>query len=210
MEDKNNSQIETAEEMEAEKGHLVEVKEEQVREDVLKEYGFDPETDAEKIEKAVKREVAHRKSLSTAIGQKRAWREKATGNGKGNSPAPDNTGKDKGLSQEDVDRRVSETLEKRDLEALDYPDEIKASIAKLAKVEGISIKKALGDPYIVAKIEAHNKIKNANDASISRNNRQGGGSSGGDDLVPPDVDMSTKEGQAAYDKWKSDMVKKGY
>ncbi len=56
--------------MENQEDVLVTRKEEEVRESVISEYGFDPEVDAERISKLVERELESDKKLSSAIGAK--------------------------------------------------------------------------------------------------------------------------------------------
>jgi len=206
MEEEKNTQIESAEELEAEKEHLGEVKEDDIRNQVISEYGFDEDNDKERIDKLVQKEMGYKKSLSTAIGQKRKYRDEFT---KLKSSSQIDNGA-KNFKPEDLDKHVSEALEKRDLEALEYPDDIKNSISKVAKIEGVSIRKAMSDPYVAAKIEAYNKIKDAEEAALNRTNKGGRGKSSSDPMTPPDVDLGTKEGQDAYDKWKREAIAAGY
>ena len=205
MEQEKNTQIESAEELEAEKQHLTEVKEDDIRTQVISEYGFDEEIDKERIDKLVQKEISYKKSLSTAIGQKRKYREEYT---KLSSSKVDDGAKN--FKPEDLDKHVNEVLEKRELESLEYPDDIKKAISQVAKIEGVSIRKAMSEPYVAAKIEAYNKKKEAEEAALGRSDKSGKGKHSEDPLTPPDVDLATEEGRKEYDKWKADMIKKGY
>lgn len=199
-----NTQIESAEELEAEKQHLAEVKEDDIRTQIISEYGFNEDDDKERIDKLVQKEMGYKKSLSTAIGQKRKYRDEFTKLKTSKVEQP----KSEDLSK-DFDKKLNEALEKRDLEALDYPDDIKKAIAQVAKINETSVKNATSDPYVQAKIEAWNKKKEAEEAALNRTNK-GGKKSPGDPLTPPDVDLNTEEGRKEYDAWKADMIKKGY
>lgn len=210
MATENDSQIETAEQIEADKQHLSEVQEDDVRAEIVKEFGFDPETDQERIDKAVSREIQHRKALSTTIGQKIKYRELAQ---KAPKAAPQAEQKH---DPEDLDKRVSAMmaaeLEKRDLEAMEYPDEIKKAIKRIADIDGISVRKAAQDPVVLSKIDAWKKEQGVDEATLSRNNKRGGKPkrSDEDDLTPPDVDLTTEKGRKEYDEWKERMINAGH
>lgn len=60
----------TAEEKAAEVAATTLPKEDEVRAAIIEEYGFDPEADAERIDKLVAKDMDSRKKLSDAIGQK--------------------------------------------------------------------------------------------------------------------------------------------
>ncbi len=99
-----------------------------------------------------------------------------------------------------VDEKVNQRLEKRDLEELDLPDNIKQQIQRVAQISGIPIKQAAKDPYIVSQIEQHTKSKAAEEASISRTNKSGSKEVFSVD-EPPKVDMNTPEGRAKWDNY---------
>lgn len=200
MNDDQNLNIESAEELEAEKSHLAEVKEDEVRNSVISDYGFDAETDKERIDRLTSERLGSKKAMSTAIRQKIGYRTKL-GDATKTPPKP-------ASADTDVNKVVQEQLEAGRLEDMEYPDDIKASIKRIAQIDGISVKKAAQDPTIVARIEKWRKDTGADEASISRNNRHGKGGSDDSD-VPPDVDMNTEEGRKEYDKWVEDQKKKG-
>lgn len=204
--EKDTQKIESAEDLEAEKEHLGEVKEEDIRTQIISEYGFDEENDKERIDKLLEKEVKYKKSLSTAIGQKRKYRDEFL---KLKAIPPVDAGKTN-FKPEDLDKHVTAALEKRDLESLEYTDDIKKAISRVMQVDDVSVKKAMSDPYVAAKIEAYNKKKQAEEAALNRNNKSGSKRDSANPLTPPDVDFSTKEGREEYDKWRKETIKAGY
>lgn len=74
MDNKNSV---TPEELAAEQEQInsAKISEDEIRENIVSEFGFDETNDAEKIAKLVAKEVDHRKKLSKAIGQKVKLRE---------------------------------------------------------------------------------------------------------------------------------------
>lgn len=178
---------------------LKEVKEEEVRTKVIEEFGFDPDVDAERIDKVVAKEIENSKKLSAAIGQKIKHRSEAEELRK-KVPAPSSEPAKPAL--EDVDALVNKKLEQRDLDALDYPEDIKKEIKRIAEISSTSVKQAARDPYIVSKITDWEKAQKAEEATVSRTNRTGSKKSYSLD-APPDVDMSTPEGRAEWDEYKA-------
>lgn len=188
----------TPEELAAEQAAMKEAKIEEVRAGIITEYGFDEVGDAERIEKMVAKEMESRKALSRAIGQKIKERaakelletEKAEAAKK---PPVD-------IINKALDEKLDERFEKRDLESLEYPDELKTEIQKVAKTQGISVKQAVKEPYIVFKIDEYNKNKETDEASASRTNKTG--TKVKFSLTePPDVDVKTPEGLKKYNEW---------
>ena len=159
--EKDTQKIESAEDLEAEKEHLGEVKEEDIRTQIISEYGFDEENDKERIDRLLQKEMSYKKSLSTAIRQKRKYRDEFT---KLNTKPPVDTGKTN-FKPEDLDKHVTAALEKRDLESLEYTDDIKKAISRVMQVDEVGVKKAMSDPYVAAKIEVYNKKKQAEEAA---------------------------------------------
>lgn len=200
----------TPEELAAEQAAAQAPKEEEIRSAVIAEYGFDETADAERIDKLVTKEMDSHKKLSNAIGQKIKYRTDAEELRKKVAPPP--TPANTGVSAEDIDKKLDEKLtqrlEKEALDSMDYPADIKASIQKLAQIDGISVKQAARDPMIVSKIEAYQKEEKAEAASISRTNRSGSKKTYSFDS-PPDVDMSTEEGRKEWAEYKREMIKQG-
>lgn len=198
-----NEQV-PAEELEQEQKALAEVKEDELREKIVSDFGFDPENDKERIDKLVAKEMDHRKSLSSAIGQKINYRNEVE---KLSKAAPPKT--EVKLDPEVLNKTVDERFEKFRLEEMEYPDDIKEVISKVAKVNGTSVRQAVSDPYIQAKINDWKKKQDTDEAAITRKNKSG--SKAADDIdSPPDVDLSTPEGRKEYDDWKARMIKEGH
>lgn len=196
----------SAEELAAEQAALQESKEDEIRSKVIAEFGFDEVDDIERIDKLVAKEVEHSKKMSQAIGQKIKWRTEAT---KPKAPAPAEVKKDNVPQNFDLDKALDARLEKRDLEAMSYPPEIKKEIERVAQITGVTVKQAVSDPYIVAKIADYDRGRETEEASITRTNNSGSKKTFSFDS-PPDVDMSTEEGRKTWDAYKADMTKKGY
>lgn len=196
----------TQEELAAEQAAMAEAKVEEVRDAVVKEFGFDPDLDEEKIVKAVERELAHKKALSSAIGQKIKHRTEAEELRKNSSKKDE---KPAVADAATVSAEVTKALENRDLEDMEVPEPIKAEVKKLAALQGISVKRAAKDPYIVHQVEQYKKTQTADDAALGRKPRGVAAGTGGDDAnTPPDVDMNTAEGRKKWDDWKSKVIKK--
>lgn len=198
-------ELEKAAEQEATK----EVKEEEVRASIITEYGFDEVDDAERIDKLTKKEIESRQKLSSAIGQKIKQRtEKEALLNDPRLKPPVVTPAENNIVPEDVTKVVAQQLEQRDLDDMDYSDDLKKDIQRLAKVQGISIKQAARDPYIVFKIGEYEKEQKTHEAAISRTNKSSGKKSYTFES-PPDVDMTTPEGRKEWDEYLTAMKKAG-
>lgn len=200
----------TPEELAVEQAATREVKEEEVRAEVIAEFGFDEVDDAERIDKAVKREIEGRKKLSDAIGQKIKHRSEKEALLKDprlqkETPPPP---VEKQVPTAEIGKVVAQELEKRDLNSLEYSDELKKEIQRVAQVQGISVMQAARDPYIVFKIDEWKKEQKQEEATINRTNRSSGKKNYSVDS-PPDVDMSTAEGRKEYDNWVTWAKKNG-
>lgn len=203
MEETNNL---TPEELKAEQEALREQKVEEIKASVISEFGFDPDIDGDKINKLVEREMTHFKKLSSAIGQKikiRGERDKLLSE---KTPAKPATAQPEDLTKT-IDSAVNSRIEKFELDHMDYPDDVKAEISKVAHLKGISVKEAVKDPYLQYKIGEYEKTRNVEEAGTSRRNRAGQAEDTTADN-PPDVDVTTPEGRKAYEAWKSEMRKK--
>lgn len=184
-----------------------------VREKIINEYGFDEIDDADRIEKLTARELEQQKKLSAAIGQKIKLREQLKAKEEPEIKAPDSKAPASQSDTEDLDKKLdeklNERLEKRELDSLDYPDDLKDEIQKIAKVRGVSIKEAQRDPYIVYRVEDFEKEQKTDEATLQRTNKKGG------KKVytlenPPEVDFSTEEGRKEWEDYKAAMKKAGH
>ena len=207
MENIQNQNVPTAEELEQEQIALHLPKEEEVRASVISEFGFDEELDTDKIDKAVAKEMAHKTDIVKVVGQKIKYRDLANKPKETTPPAPqvkidpDEIGKV-------VDGKLKETLEQRDLDALDYSDELKSEIKRIAQIAG-SVKQALKDPYIVFKIESYEKEEKVKEATISRTHKSGS-SKEFDVNNPPPFDPADIAGSdKAMEEWTAEAKKRG-
>jgi hypothetical protein len=200
----------TPEEQTAEEEATKEVNEDEIREKIASDLGISPDDDKDLLDKLVAREKSQREKLSGAIKQKISWREKAKQTSEKSKDTPEK-GKTQKQGQEQpnidelVDQKLNERLEARELEDLDLPDELKEEVKKLAKLNGISVRKAAQDPYIKYKIEAVEKEKRILDATPKRNGR-GTYQTSYDPSKPLDpeaFDLSTKEGRNAWNDAKA-------
>lgn len=198
MLDENLNKQPTAEELEEEENALQDSKEDEIRNSIIEKYELDEEDNADLIQKLTEDIIAQRKSFGKVVSQKRALREKL-------STIKPVEKKDKDLDPIlEAKKIVEEQFMQRDLEELEYSDDIKEEIKKLASMKGLSISKASKDPYIEylkAQEETQKKIEKA---TISRTNK---GSSyvvtdPDKPLNPSDFDLSTEEGREAWDKAK--------
>lgn len=192
-------------ELEAEQAATQEIKEDEVRAAIVAEFGFDEVDDAERIDKLTKKEVENRQKLSKAIGQKRNYRTKLEEATKVPKP-PTEVEKP---ATEDIGKIVSQELEKRDLDSLEYSDDLKKEIQRVATVQGVSIKQAARDPYILHKIDEWKKEQTAEEAAITRTNRSSGNKKTFSVDTPPDSDMSTPEGRKEWQEYTEWMKKQG-
>lgn len=195
----------TPEELAAEQAALAESKEVEIREKIVAEFGFDEVDDFERIDKLVAKELSHREKLSSAIGQKIKHRAEADELRK---KVINTSGQVNKIDADEVEKVVQGSLEKRDLDSLDYPTELKNEIKRIAQAQNVSIKQAARDPYIVFKIGEHEKTQRAEEAAISRTNKSSGKKTFSFEN-PPEVDMATEEGRKEWEAWKLEMTKQG-
>ena len=204
--DNENKNLTPEQELEATQA----LNEEEVRDTIISEYGFNEDDDAERIDKMVEKEMDNAKKLSSAIGQKIKQREKVKeleiqlGEKKETPPT-----KTEVKTDDDLDKKLNERFEKKELDNLEYSDELKDEIQKVAKLQNISIKQALRDPYIAFKLEEYGNEQKADEASISRTNNKTGKQKYSFDN-PPDPDMDTPEGRKEWDDYNKQMIKEGY
>jgi len=185
--------------------------EEEVRENIINEYGFNEYDDTDTIDKLVAREMDNSKKLSDAIGQKIKQRDKVKELeeklGDKEPPVKGEIKIDDDFDKK-LDEKLTERLEKKVIDELDYSDELKTEIKDLAKLKKVSIKQVLKDPYIVSRVEDYEVENKTDDASISRKNNSKGKQTFSID-TPPEVDMSTEEGRKTWDDYKKKMVSEG-
>lgn len=187
--------------------------EEEVRGKVIAEYGFDEVSDAERIDKLTQERMGSHGKLMKAVRQKVELRDKLKA-AKPNEQTPPKTVEQQQqapkVTDADVDKLVTKRMEERDLEDLNLPDDIAKEVKRVAEIQGISVRKAAKDPYIVSRIAEHEKQVKAEEAAITRKNNPTGGGKREFTTTPPEVDMSTEEGRNTHEEWKKWMKEKGY
>ena len=200
MLDENLNQQPTAEELKEEEVALQDSKEDEIRNSVMEKYGLEEEDNADLIEKLTEDIIAQRKSFGKVVSQKKALREKLS------TIKPIVEEKKDKVTDPILEAKkiVEEQFMQRDLEELEYSDDIKDEIKKIASMKGLSISKASKDPYIQYLKEQEETQKKIEKATISRS---GKGSSyvvtdPTKPLDPKDFDLSTAEGRNAWDEAK--------
>ena len=171
------------EELEFEKTHSELPKEEEVRNKIIEDYGFDPETDGEKIDKLVGDKMDSHKKLSQAIGQKIKYREDFTKYKKENpgksSKTDDGSGEGEGetrkdeLSQDDI-----LTLARSQTPKEDFPE-----VKKFAKHNELTIEQALADPVLIQILADKKEKRDSAEAAADKNKRSGSKTMADDELL---------------------------
>jgi len=158
--------VPTQEELAAETAGLREVKEEEVRAEIITDYGFDEVEDAERIDKAVAKEIKHRKDISTAIGQKIKHRNEANELRKVEPP------KKEPLKEPAMPEKESFSL--KDSRALtDVHDDDVDDVVDYAKFKGISIPEAKKAPAMVNLLKAKAEERATAEAANAGPSRRG-------------------------------------
>lgn len=204
MDENKNDIVVSPDELKADEEIQKVVTDDDLKSKVAEEFGLNPDTDSEMIDKLVAKEKSNHEKLSNAIKQKISWRTKVTTEKK-----PDN-GNDK-MSKETpnvdelVNTKVREMLDEERLESLNLSDELKAEVKRVAKIEGISVKEAVKLPYIQFKKEEAERKERIEQATPKRSG--GGGYVSSVDpskpLDPANFDLKTQEGQKAWNEARS-------
>lgn len=100
---------------------------------------------------------------------------------------------------QDVSEVVRKQLEEDRLEQLDYPDDLKPEIKKLAELQGVSVRKAAQDPYILHRKEVLEKEARLEDGSVTGTKK---GTPLTDISKPPKVDLTTEDGRKEMAEWR--------
>ena len=111
-----------------------------------------------------------------------------------------------GLSEEDIDKRLDERFEKRELDSLKVNDDFRTEIGNYAKLNGVSIAQAMETPYIKFRLEEVKKADDLEKASL------GGGSQATatvdpSEIDPKKLDMTTDEGKKKFKEWEDHISK---
>lgn len=125
----------TAEELAAEQAEAKVPTEDEVRAKVIEEFGFDEETEKDRIDKAVAKDIEGRKKLSKAIGQKVTYRTAAQ---EAAAKVPKKEEADAVAKKEDISSTDMYIL----IDAKVPREDIK-DVTEYATLKGISIEEAL-------------------------------------------------------------------
>lgn len=187
--------VPTPEELKEEEEAVAEAKEDEVRNSIIEKYGLDEDEQSDLIDSIVKDQLEQRKAFGKVVGQKIKYREAAT-----TKPAPSKEAPKENETSADVEARIKKEFEQRDLDDMDLPDELKSEVQRLATVQGISVRQASKDPYIIFKKEDYEKNAKIEGATVSRTNK--GKTVKFDVSKPPAPNMATEEGRKEWDDYK--------
>jgi len=103
----------------------------------------------------------------------------------------------------DMDKIIDAKLEKRDLDALDLSDELKKEVSTYAKIQGVSVKKALSSDYISFLKDKEEKNQRIDDASLGSKRKPT--KKDYSDMKPSDFNLGTPEGKADFAKYEEHL-----
>lgn len=196
-----NENLETPEAIAAEETALKEATQEEVKKELIDKYQLDETENEDLINTLVTEKLDERKRLSTAIKQKRNWRDKATTK----EPEKKEEKKvdfDPSKMDEIIAQKVNEQLDKGVLEKESLSDELKDEVKGYAKLKNISLSKALESEYIKFQLSQAEKKAREEGASISPKANKHQSSRDFSQASPADFDVSTEEGQKQYAEYK--------
>lgn len=140
---------------------------EELRQEVISEYGFDEEVDSDidKIDKLVAEKAEFSKTLSTAIKQKRTWREKA--NKAAEPPKPE-------VKPQEPAKEAKQEFSIQDIRALQsvHDDDVDF-VAKWAKSNNITVAEAVKDKDLKVVLERHTEERRTAEATNTGGGRRG-------------------------------------
>ena len=196
----------TPEELKQEEEALKESPTEELRKSIIQKYELDEYEQGDLIDRMLEEALEQRKSFGKVIEQKRKWREKAQSVQPSVQAKGEVQQKNQIISDNEIDKRLEEKLEKRELEALDLSDELKKEVAVYAKLNGVSIKKALASDYIQFKKDKEESNAFIDDASLGGNKR---GITGKDysQIDTKKLDHTTEKGKADFARWEEEQRK---
>ena len=147
------------------------------------------------IDKVVEREAGLRKGFGKLLGNYKKLKStvKPPQQSQQQQPQP----LDAETIRKQTEDTVNQQLEQRDLNEMDYPDEIKEQIKTVAKIKNVSVRQAAKDPYIqhlVSQAIAEGRVQ---EAAIPRT-QTSTSSAKPLDTTKPEFDMSTPEGRKAF------------
>lgn len=114
----------------------------------------------------------------------------------------------KSAQSSDIDKMLDEKLEKRELESLDLSDELKKEVQNYARLNNVSVKKALSSEYIVFRKEKEEKKERIDDASVGKG-RKSTTKKDYSQKSPKDFDLRTPEGKAEWSEYQNWLKSQG-
>ena len=136
----------TPEELAAEQAATQVPKEDEIRESIINDYGFDADADTERIDKLVAKEVENRKKLSAAIGQKIKHRKEVEELRKNNPP------KKEDKKEEKKDDFVFSPKDNLALIRAEVEDEDLDEVLEYARFKKVSVSEALKLPLLKSRL----------------------------------------------------------
>lgn len=184
--------------------------EEQIKEEVIEDLKgddeeFDEEDNADKIERIVLRRTNDEKFKASSHEKATKRKETITElenklKESNNTPAAIKTSVD----EKSIKETLKELKDEEYLEELEHSDELKLKIKTLAKLNGISVKKATEDGYIQSLIKTEGEDRASDNASLSNNNKARA-KRNLKDMKPGDFDMMTQQGRDDFEEHKKQM-----
>lgn len=185
--------------------------EDDIRSKIVDDYELDEAEQSELIDKIVQEKTEDQKKLSTAIKQKRTWREKFEKKPAETPQKPEEKPQppQKDLNEEDFEKKLTSKIksqfEEEKLNSLDLSDDLKKEVKDYAKLKDISIEEAKNSSFVqFMKKEEDDKAMN-DKASISSSHKGGKTNLDFSEMSPSDFDLTTKEGRKDYAEWKKDL-----
>lgn len=166
----------TAEELAAEQQQVQLPKEEDIRAEIIEEYGFDADADAERIDKLTKKEMKAREDLSTAIRQKIKHRTAALAAVKPGDKKPEEAAP---ASTDTLTPRDALTLTNAGIKDEEDIDEVIA----FAAYRKLPISKALEDSTLKGILAAKAEERRTAEAAASGKNGRGAARPTGADIL---------------------------
>ena len=192
-------------EVKAEEEALKESSDDEIQTQIIEKYGLDKDVDSALVKQLVTDKKDEQKRLSTAIKQKRGWRDKAHANPIEQKKEVTPEGKSQPqpkVNSDDIEKRISARFEERDLSSFGLSEELTKEVKSYAIINNVSIKKAFDSPYIQFRKGEDEKQARIDEASIGGKHRVGQAERDFSKMKPGDFDRSTKEGRKEYAKWK--------
>lgn len=178
----------------------------EIRNQVIEKFELSEDDDSDLIDKLVEDKVVETKKFSTAISQKINWRSKAQELETKVGPKTELIVPPVVTKTEFDESKVNELLDKRELDSLDLSDSLKKEASNYAKLNNISVKKALSSDYLVFLKEKEDKTELINNASLGNSRKSVNKDYGS--MKASDFDLKTPEGRADFVKFEDNIRQK--